>query len=123
MYNPFNLSILRSPAWFIACQIDYLNLNISFVAVFIYASTQSCEKNDFLLDIYNYINGISSFVIILGDFNELSSGNDQCGGAIFSLSKTQRFYDLLFNTNCIDFPFLGQPFTWRKSVIIIFLNV
>lgn len=63
----------------------------------------------------------SSPFITNSDFNELSSHLDKMKGVGFRFSKSffiNHFYssiECIEAIECVEFPFDGQPFTWRNK--------
>ena len=49
---------------------------------------------------------------MLGDFNEILSSADKCGGNPINLRRAQIFKDCLNACNLIDLGFQGSKYTW-----------
>lgn len=63
-----------------------------------------------------YTNELTLPFIIMRDFNEIASVNDKKkGGAIPSSNRFSRLLDLKAKISCIEIPFLGSQFTWRRK--------
>lgn len=71
-----------------------------------------------------YVSSICLPFIIMGDFNEIGSHFDKEGGAEFDHSRLVILSQLYSQISCVDVPFSGSRFTWRKKrqVLIIFLK-
>lgn len=99
----------------LACEISLLNLNIQYIAVFIYAPARKEWKSEFWNELILYVNSLSLPFIILGDFNEISQISDKLGGAQYNSSRSLIMQNLFSNVSCIEIAFVGQRFTWRKK--------
>lgn len=51
----------------------------------------------------------------MGDFNEISNINDKLGGAPMTYTRFSTMNYILNQLPCIELPFDGPQFTWRKK--------
>ena len=112
---PFSLSVIYKSLRFLACEISLLNLNIQYIAIFIYAPARKEWKLEFWKELIDYVNSLSLPFIILGDFNEISDVSDKMGGAQYNSSRSLVMQNLLSSVPGIEIAFIGQRFTWRKK--------
>ena len=113
--NPFILNVVFKSQRFIAVQIELLNLQFIFMAIFVCAPAQASHKAAFWEEIILYVNNLSCPFIIVGDFNELSCIEDKQGGAPFHYSRLNIMNNLFNQVTCAEVPFIGPRFTWRQS--------
>ena len=55
---------------------------------------------------------------MLGDFNEILSSTDKCGGNLVNMKRAQIFKDCLDVCNLIDLGFQGPKYTWVNKLDI-----
>ncbi|XP_010676027.1 uncharacterized protein LOC104891937 [Beta vulgaris subsp. vulgaris] len=58
---------------------------------------------------------ISLPYIILGDFNEISNSSDKLGGSPPVMARFLNMQNLFNSLPCIEIPFSGSIYTWRKK--------
>lgn len=90
--------------------------DFNFAAIFIYAPAKQDQNHEFWQEFILYVNSISFPYIIIGDFNEIGSSQDKMGGGVcFTIARTAILSNLFAQINCIEIPFMGTRFTWRKK--------
>ena len=55
---------------------------------------------------------------MLGDFNEILSSTDKCGGNLVNMKRAQIFKNCLDVCNLIDLGFQGPKYTWVNKLDI-----
>lgn len=78
-------------------------------------SCQSEFKHEFWSKLILYANNLDLSFIIIGDFNEIGSDLDKMGGAEFNSSRLNILNKHFSQEDCVDIPFFGSRFTWRKK--------
>ncbi|XP_074290608.1 uncharacterized protein LOC141617322 [Silene latifolia] len=111
----FSLKVLFRSIRFIACEICDLQNNLVFCLIFVYAPAQPSEKADFWSELENFVLNLELPFLLLGDLNEIKSPSEKEGGAKVTNARCVRLNKFLNNTNCVDLPFSGNFFTWRKK--------
>ncbi|XP_074266877.1 uncharacterized protein LOC141590168 [Silene latifolia] len=73
------------------------------------------EKSDFWDEIQSFVLNLDLPFLLLGDLNKIKSPSEKVGGAKVTNARCLRLNNFLSNTNCVDLPFSGNFFTWRKK--------
>lgn len=113
--SPFSLVVSHKSSRFIACDIKYLLFDNSITDIFIYAPARDNQKDQFWHELIEFTSSLNNPLFILGDFNEISNANDKCGGKLPSQSRYCRMDNLKSMINCVEIPFTGTTYTWRKK--------
>lgn len=67
--NPFCLNVIHKSSWFVVCNIKLSVLNVSFVAIFLYAPALLVENIYFAMKLVIYTKALQTPYILIGDFN------------------------------------------------------
>lgn len=113
----FNLVVLNKASRSIACSVTLLNENLSFVIIFVYAPPKNEHKAKFCDEVFAYVNSLLSLFVIIGDFNDMGCAHDKFGGASFNSNRLCNMTNILASISCVELPFLGSRYTWRKKRI------
>lgn len=113
--NPFLFNAEAKFDRVMVCNVQLLYMNCVFKLIFIYALPNHSQKLVFWEELINYVQFLNCPYIILGDFNELSSHNDKVGGVEFTFARLNYMNRLFSSLECIELPFSGQAYTWRKK--------
>ena len=73
------MSVIFKASRFMAVSISLLNSNFTFIAIFIYAPARNKFKQEFWVELMDYVSSIVQAFIIMGDFNEIGSYLDKEG--------------------------------------------
>ena len=89
-----------------------LSSNFSWVLSCIYARPRFA-KQKLLWENIEKVAGLHNLAwTMLGDFNEMLSSTDKCGGNPIDMRRAQIFKDCLDVCNLIDLGFQGPKYTW-----------
>ena len=113
--NPFDLSVISKASRFISCLIKLSSLNVNFIIIFVYAPAQREFKHEFWSELIDYTLSLSLPFVIMGDFNEISNSNDKLGDSVISSARFSTMNYILNHLPCVELPFDGPQFTWRKK--------
>ncbi|XP_074318874.1 uncharacterized protein LOC141655707 [Silene latifolia] len=111
----FSLNVPFKSSRFIACEVCDLTNNVKFYLIFVYAPAQLAEKSDFWNEFQNFVLNLDLPFLVLGDLNEIKNPSEKEGGAKVTNARCLRLNSFLSNTSCVDLPFSGNFFTWRKK--------
>ena len=108
------LSFLSSIKQEIPSIVKDLYANSSWLLSAIYASPRYVERQ-LLWDNLSMVTGLHSFPwVIVGDFNEMLSGDDKFGGNPVSISRAFKFQECLNNCGMIGLGFSRPKFIWSN---------
>ena len=87
------------------------NLNTSWLISSIYARPRLVERKILLSNLSKVAELHSLPWLVLGDFNEILSGEDKFGGRRLNLNRAIEFKDCIDSCNLLDLGFSGPKFT------------
>ena len=89
--------------------------NLSWLILAIYASLRIAKRKI----LWNNLKIVSQLHnlpwLMLGDFNEVLSGDDKFGGNSVNLNRVLEFKECLDECNMLDLGFAGPKYTWTNS--------
>ena len=95
-----------------------LYTNSSWLLSAIYASPRYVRRQ-LLWDNLSMVTGLHSLPwVIVGDFNEMLSGDDKFGGNPVSISRALKFQECLNNCSMIGLGFSRLKFTWSNHRLL-----
>lgn len=78
--------------------------------VVVYAPQEANKKRKLWKEISNLLSSYDILSIVLGDFNEVRSGNERLGSSL-CLHGTRRFNEFISQAGLCDLPMGGKRFT------------
>lgn len=85
----------------------------SFRVSFVYGPPGDVGRKDFWRRLNNIAKGIHNEPwLCVGDFNELISNDEACGGALRDVRRMKLFREFIFYAKLIDIGHKGPSFTW-----------
>lgn len=116
----WSVSIIFSSAQMITCDISRVNSTEHFVGSFVYAFNDYIDRRA----LWNEIACVKSFISVnnaslpwclLGDFNVITSIEENLGGSSVLNSSISEFLDCIYDNHLVDLRSYGQYLTWWNS--------
>ena len=105
------VSVLSSTEQEIHASIKVSNSNLSWLFSSIYASPRLYERKILWANLTQVAQLHNLPLLMMGDFNEILSGEDKFGGRQINLNKALEFKDCIDACNFIDLGFSGLKYT------------
>ena len=109
-----DVSALSSTEREIHTSIKVSNSNLSWLFSSIYASPRLYERKILWANLTQVAQLHNLPWLMMGDFNEILSGEDKFGGRQINLNKALEFKNCIDACNFIDLGFLGPKYTWSN---------
>ena len=98
----------------IHASVKVCNSNTTWLISSIYASPRLVERRILWSNLSKVAELHSLPLLVLGDFNEILSGEDKFGGRRLNLNRAIEFKNYIDSCNLLDLGFSGPKFTWSN---------
>ncbi|WCJ25234.1 hypothetical protein M5689_007135 [Euphorbia peplus] len=89
---------------------------------FVYASPIASKRAVLWESLLTFSNSMTEAWFLMGDFNDISSMNDQRGGGTHYLNRCLKHKKLMDDCCIFDMGYSGHQFTWRRNNILVRLD-